>query len=57
MGFDAKAIAPRFDVILRRKPFQGVPKGYQMLVTTNELVAPRTRRNTESQVKMGLRVS
>jgi hypothetical protein len=47
-GYNAKAIAPHLTLFCVAS-FQGVPKGYQMLATTNELVAPRTRRNTESQ--------
>jgi hypothetical protein len=55
-GFKAKAIALRLDVILRRE-LSGGPQGFtKVLAAANELVGPRTRRNTESQ-KTGLRVS
>jgi hypothetical protein len=56
MVFNAKAIAPRLDVILRRELSGGPQKGHHVLAIANELVAPRTRRNTESQ-KTGLSVS
>jgi hypothetical protein len=47
-GYNAKAIAPHLTLFCVAS-FQGVPKGYQMFAAANEIVAPRTRRNTESQ--------
>jgi hypothetical protein len=47
-GYNAKAIAPHLTLFCVAS-FQGVPKGYQMFAAANEIVAPRTRRNTEPQ--------